>query len=84
MSTITPESVHSVLLMLTPEQIPAVKSVWRHTNGNHYKVAALTNMGSTNPQYVPTVVYFNVEHGTWWSRSLADWHRSMTKVNDPN
>lgn len=62
---------------------PPINSLWRHTNGNLYKVAVLTNMTSTRPeQYPPTVVYFNIDLDTWWSRPLADWHRSMTQVDN--
>jgi hypothetical protein len=58
-------------------EAPAENSVWRHKNGNVYKVAVITNVGSVRPEYPPTVVYFNVRTDTWWSRPVADWHRSM-------
>lgn len=62
-------------------EAPAINSVWKHSSGQIYKVAALTNMTSTREEYPPTVVYFNVDHDTWWSRPVADWHRSMTEIS---
>jgi hypothetical protein len=67
--------------MSTENTIPEVNSTWSHTNGNVYKVACITNRGSTRPEYPLTVVYFNVVNDTWWSRPVADWHRSMHPVS---
>ena len=57
---------------------PAIGSVWRHTNGNLYRVIALANYLSTKPEYPPTVVYQNIDNHTVWSRPDADWLRSFT------
>jgi len=62
----------------TNEVVPG--SVWRHRNGEAYTVRILTNEDSRNPEYVPTVVYEGVRNGKYWSRPLADWHRSFTRV----
>jgi len=65
------------------EELPDIKlgDVYRHTNGNEYKVSGLTNMETTRPdEYPVTVTYTNNENGSHWSRSLADWNRSFTKV----
>lgn len=56
-------------------------SRWRHRNGQTYIIEVLTNVASTNPKYVPTVVYRNITNGTAWSRPVADWSRSMTRVS---
>ena len=56
-------------------------SRWRHRNGQTYIIEVLTNVASTNPKYVPTVVYRNITNGTAWSRPAADWSRSMTGVS---
>lgn len=63
------------------QDAPAINSVWQHYNGNTYKVSVITNLGSTRPEYPTTVVYFNVANGTWWSRPLSEWHRSMSEVH---
>lgn len=54
-------------------------TLWKHTNGNKYKVLVLTNQKSErHEQYPITVVYQNYETKSLWSRPLSDWHRSMT------
>ena len=66
-------------------------SVWTHKYGNRYKVLFLTNEKSERLEDYPiTVVYYNLQNKTLWSRKLDDWHRSMTfhgydyEYNDPN
>lgn len=56
-------------------------SLWIHSNGCEYKVIALTNLHSSNDNYVPTVVYQGL-NGLKWSRPVSDWHRSMTPKED--
>ena len=63
------------------DDAPEINSTWRHKNGALYKVAVITNVGSTRAEYPPTVVYFNVMTDTCWSRPVSDWHRSMTRVD---
>lgn len=65
-----------------PVEPPEAGSTWKHHNGNAYGVLLLTNVGSERPEYPPTVVYVNVANGKWYSRPVADWHRSMTEVED--
>ncbi len=62
---------------------PEVNSYWRHKNGNVYRVTAITNTSHERPEYPPTVVYVNTENGTIWSRRVADWSRSMTRIDMP-
>ncbi len=62
-------------------EAPPLASRWRHSSGNVYVVAIITNEGSTKPDYPPTVVYFNADADTWWSRPVADWARSMTRID---
>lgn len=58
---------------------PIPGKVYKHNNGNRYKVVMLTNQQTTRPeQYPVTVVYFNVKNGTTWSRPVSDWERSFT------
>jgi len=57
-----------------------ISSVWQHRNGEAYTVRLLTNTASANPAYVPTVVYEGARNGKFWSRPLADWHRSFTRI----
>jgi hypothetical protein len=55
-------------------------TVWKHHNGNLYRVLFLTNITEEPEERYPlTVVYENVNNGTRWSRRADDWHRSMTK-----
>lgn len=61
---------------------PKPSTTWRHHNGNEYGVLLITNEGSQRPEYPPTVVYVNKVSGKWYSRPVADWHRSMTEVPD--
>ncbi|PHS61248.1 MAG: hypothetical protein COB09_18430 [Thalassobium sp.] len=57
---------------------PAIGSTWVHSNKNVYEVMLITNQESTNPMYMPTVVYMNADTGSTWTRPLHDWYRSMT------
>lgn len=69
----------SLEVMNTPEQ----GSLWKHTNGNIYRVSYVSNVDTTRPeQYPVTVVYGNVNNGSIWSRPLSDWYRSMTEVKE--
>lgn len=63
------------------DEAPAINSTWRHKSGGLYKVAVITNAASTRPEYPPTVVYVSASD-VWWSRPLADWHRSMTPAEN--
>lgn len=76
-------------LAVVPEKsespgVPALRSVWRHKNGNLYRIEALTNVVESTVavdrqiEYPTTVVYSNIENGKWYSRQLARWHGSMT------
>lgn len=56
---------------------PEPGTVWRHRNGNLYRVEFLTNLPD-DPKYPKTVVYRNVNNDTLWSRRYDDWHRSFT------
>lgn len=63
-----------------PMAAPAPRSVWRHTNGNLYRVLHITNLAHVSPDYPPHVVYCTLrtpEHV--WSRPLSDWLRSFTE-----
>jgi hypothetical protein len=58
---------------------PEIGSLWRHHNGNRYRVIMITNVESgRQEQYPTTVVYSNVDNGRSYSRKLIDWDRSMT------
>lgn len=62
---------------LAKDMEPKPNSRWRHVKtGAVYMVAVVTNQASTRPEYVPTVVYVSAAD-VWWSRPLADWHRSF-------
>lgn len=62
-------------------ELPAIGSLWKHHNGNVYKVVCFTNIESTRPDKYPlTVVYQNVANKKLYSRRFCDWHRSMTTM----
>lgn len=56
---------------------PRVEDLWRHKNGNTYRVLFVTNLGKRSEEHPPQVVYAGA-FGNVWSRPLSDWHRSMT------
>ena len=56
-------------------------TLWKHTNGQIYKVVEIANAETQQPDKYPvTVVYANTNNGTVWSRPLSDWHRSFTLI----
>jgi hypothetical protein len=64
------------LVRAVAEVVPS--SLWKHKkSGDFYRVSLVTNLDSTDGRYAPTVVYRNVVTGSWWSRPLHDWYRSM-------
>lgn len=66
------------------KNIPEIGSIWRHKNGNLYRVVLITNTESTRQDEYPTTVsYENIHNKTLWSRAYARWHGSMTAVDDP-
>lgn len=60
--------------------LPIAGTIWRHLNGNLYKVLMIANSELRNDNYPVTVVYQNVDNGTVWCRRADDWHRSMTEM----
>ena len=58
-------------------------SVWRHRNGNLYKIEGFTNCHSTKSDYKPTVVYKDLT-GKTWSRPYTNWHNSFTLIDSSN
>ena len=63
----------------TSQEPPAKHSSWRHHNGNLYRVIDVANLHSEDHKYPATVHYMD-QKGRTWSRSLDDWHKSMTFV----
>ena len=62
-------------------ELPELWSIWKHKKGKLYQVRGYTNLATTNPSMYPkTVVYECVEFGKAWSRSVDNWHGSMTLV----
>lgn len=57
---------------------PLANTIWRHRNGNKYKVVAITNLPD-EPRYPKTVVYQGFTNQLLWSRPVSDWHRSMSR-----
>ena len=59
---------------------PKAESIWRHKNGNEYRVLLIANGDSSQAnRYPPTVVYQG-SNGKVWSRAVSDWARSMTFI----
>lgn len=63
--------------MITPVE---ENSLWKHTNGNIYRVLFLTNTAALFPEIYPITVVYKGMNGNVWSRPLSDWHRSMTII----
>jgi hypothetical protein len=61
-----------------------VGSLWRHTNGNIYRVLFISNMTSAKEEYPPTVNYINIGNQTVWSRPVSKWYKSMTLLTTLN
>lgn len=63
---------------------PAAGSIWRHRNGNLYRVEEIGNAESVvdgrSVRYPPTVWYRNTANNKPYNRRVDDWHRSMTEV----
>jgi len=57
-------------------------SVWKHKNGNSYRVLFLTNEHTERPKIYPVTVVYKGCNGNVWSRPLSGWHSSMTLVNE--
>ncbi len=57
---------------------PKPHSLWKHTNGNHYEVMFSANIHSSNPDYPPTVVYFNTHNKLKYTKPSARWYKVMT------
>jgi len=64
-------------------EFPAIGSLWRHKNGNLYRVTDITNVETARQDEYPTsVIYRNVNNGKAYSRKLVRWHGWMTLVED--
>jgi len=64
------------------QQDPEAGDLWRHRNGNMYRVLMLANRPNEE-RYPTTVVYETVANGNLWTRPLSDWHRSFTFAGRP-
>ena len=58
-------------------------SIWEHHSGRTYRITGFSNLQSTDLERFPkTVIYENCADGEAWSRSISDWHESMTLIED--
>jgi hypothetical protein len=55
-------------------------SLWRHNNGVEYRVLYLANEKTADPIKYPVTVVYQGPNGLVWTRPMADWHRSMTRI----
>lgn len=62
-------------------EVPSVGSLWRHYNGNVYRVFAITNAHTERPDTYPITVCYAGENGRQWSRPLDRWRASMTEIS---
>jgi hypothetical protein len=61
-----------------PRTWPIPGSIWRHRNGNFYRVFMFANTEQDRQdEYPTTIVYTNIKNGHQYSRRLDDWDRSM-------
>ena len=63
-----------VAALCFPEGELATGSTWRHYNGNRYTVIGCAEKGNR--------VVYRGDNGHVWTRTLSDWHRSMSP-SDP-
>lgn len=57
---------------------------WRHHSGRIYTVLFLTNNeGDGVKDKYPVTVVYQGDNGKRWSGPLSDWHRRMTRVEEP-
>ena len=56
-----------------------IGSVWKHNNGNIYKVLLLANTESNRDEYPITVVYQGA-NGNIWAKTLADFVAKMLEI----
>lgn len=63
------------------QYIPEVGSEWVHKNGTEYEVIAVANLKAHKSNYPVTIVYKGVVSGNVWSRTLDNWHESMSPKN---
>jgi hypothetical protein len=62
---------------------PLPGSIWRHRNGNSYRVNHFTNVEQDRQDEYPTMIdYSNVHNRKRYSRKLIDWDRSMKPEMD--
>ena len=61
---------------------PRIGSAWVHTNGNKYRVIGIANRDSQHLDKYPVTVVYVGPNGKMWARSLEDWYRSMTQLED--
>lgn len=45
------------------------KEYFHEKRGGRYKLIAITNTGATDPDYPPTVAYFNIETNDYWTKA---------------
>lgn len=68
-------------------EIPEVYSLWRHKNGNLYRVLIVSNLDATeekSKEYPITITYRSLSDRKVWSRTIDRWHGSMTAVKTEN
>lgn len=78
-----PKNEHGTADWFAPRlAVPPVGSLWKHKNGNIYRVKGITNIPPREGHEVG-VLYQNVRDNIkWWHRDLKDWHRSFTYIID--
>ena len=61
--------------------VPQIETLWKHRNGQQYRVIAHANKYTENPEKYPVmVIYEGTNNGKVWARAANDWHRSMTPL----
>jgi hypothetical protein len=56
-------------------------SIWKHFNGNYYRVLMMANTESKNQSQYPTSVVYQGQNGHIWSRPLNNWYKSMSIID---
>ena len=74
------EPVHMLHSINGRMKLPIEESLWKHHNGNLYRVIMVVNGASEKHQKYPLGVVYKGENARVWHRPLHLWYQSMTEV----
>jgi hypothetical protein len=57
-------------------------SVWRHHTGRMYRVVAVANQHSNDPDKYPIMITYVDINGRYWAKDVTRFLNSMTEAGD--